>query len=296
MKRWLLLITVQAWALASMGQGVVPADTVTADSLTEMQIEVDSLLEAIAQAEEEEELRAEVDSLLESFAIADFQKKKSKPLIRPQQIIVPAAMIALGAVAVSNNRLCNIKYDVRDAFQRGRGNHRKANVEVWVTLGAQLLTVALGPKCKHDLVDRMFVKATRYALLYSTMPVVRACVRERRPDGSSNHSFPSFKTANAFMAAEQTRIERGWAWGMGAYTIAAGIGVLQMYNDKAYINDVLAGAGMGILAVHAAYWLLPLERKLFRLDKIKDKTRGFMVMPTYEPTTRTAGFTFTACL
>ena len=273
-----------------------PAEPIPFDTLPDMRAEVDSLISIIRQEEEEAEMRAEVDTLIANMVMADFKKpKKGKSLIRPQQIIVPAALITLGAVAVANPRLCEIKYDVRDAFQRGRGDHRKAKVETWVTLGAQVLNIAFGPKCKHNLIDRMLVKATSYALLYSTMPIVNACVRERRPDGNGRHSFSSFKTANAFLAAEQTRIERGWAWGMGMYTVAAGIGVLQMYNDRAYINDVLAGAGMGILSVHAAYWLLPLERKWFGLDKDR-KDKGFLVMPTYEPLTRTAGFTFTACL
>ena len=217
--------------------------------------------------------------------------------IRPQQIIVPAAMITVGAVAVANPRLCEMKTDVHDAMQRGRGSHRKIHVETWATLTAQIGVIALGPKPKHSFIDRMLVKATSYALLYSTMPVVKRCVREPRPDGKSAHSFPSLKTANAFMAAEQIRIERGWAWGMGMYTFAAGIGVLQMYNDRAYVNDVLAGAGMGILATHAAYWLLPHERRWFGLDKKKrHNDRNMVVLPTYDMTTQTVGVAFAAQL
>ena len=217
--------------------------------------------------------------------------------IRPQQIIVPAAMITAGAVAVGNHRLCEMKYDVRDAFQRGRGTHRKANVETWATLTTQLTVIALRPKPRHSLADRLLVKATGYALLYTTMPVVRRCVREERPDGHGRHAFPSFKTANAFMAAEQTRIERGWAWGMGFYTVAAGVGVLQLYNDRCYINDVVAGAGMGVLAAHAAYWLLPLERRWLGLDKRKGhRDAAMMFLPTYDYTSQTLGFAFTAQL
>lgn len=298
MRRWLLLLVVQTWTLVSIGQEIIPEDSLRTDSVTEMMTEVDSLVEAmlLESVGDATAMQAEVDSLVAGMVVADLVKTKREPLIRPQQIIVPAALITLGAVAVGNPRLCDMKRDVRDAFQRGRGHHRKANVETWITLSAQLLTVTLGSKCKHSVTDRMLVKSTGYALLYSTMPIVRACVREERPDGRSRHSFPSFKTANAFLAAEQVRIERGWAWGMGMYTVAAGIGVMQMYNDRAYINDVLAGAGMGILAVHGAYWLLPLERKWFGLDKKQNKDRGMLLMPTYEPTTRTAGFTFTACL
>ena len=232
-------------------------------------------------------------------AQTDTVEVERERLVRPQQIIVPAAMITMGAVAVGNHRLCEMKYDVRDAMQRGRGSHRKANVETWLTLSAQVGVIALGPRCKHSFVDRLMVKATSYALLYATMPVVRRCVREPRPDGHSSHSFPSFKTANAFMVAEQTRIERGWAWGMGMYTFATGIGVFQMYNDRCYVNDVVAGAGMGILATHAAYWLLPAERRWFGLDKRKRKAgseAAIVLLPTYEPVSRTVGLAFTAQL
>ena len=217
--------------------------------------------------------------------------------IRPQQIIVPAAMITAGAVAISNPRLCDWKLDVRDAFQRGRGTHRKANVETWATLTMQVTTMAFGSTPKHDLIDRLLIKTTSYALLYTAGPIVRRCVREQRPDGHGIHAFPSLKTAAAFMAAEQTRIERGWGWGMGFYAFATGVGVLQMYNDRCYINDVLAGAGMGILATHAAYWLLPLERRWIGLDKKKrNKDSAMFFVPTYDYSTQTVGFAFTAQL
>ena len=212
---------------------------------------------------------------------------------QPQQVIVPATLITVGAVAVGNRRLCEMKMDVRDAFQRARGSHHKANVEVWATLSAQIFTMALGPRPKHKFVDRMLVKATSYALLYTTMPIVRRCVYEPRPDGHGNHAFLSLKTANAFMAAEQTRIERGWGWGLGMYGFAAGIGILQMYNDRAYINDVIAGMGAGILSVHASYWLLPLERRWLGLDKRRsDRAANLVFLPTFEPQTRTAGLVF----
>jgi membrane-associated phospholipid phosphatase len=34
-----------------------------------------------------------------------------------------------------------------------------------------------------------------------------------------------------------------------------------MYNERHWLNDVLAGAGIGILSAKAAYWLLPWERR-----------------------------------
>ena len=63
------------------------------------------------------------------------------------------------------------------------------------------------------------------------------------------------------------RMEYGNAWGLGAYTIAATVGILRMYNNRHWLNDVLAGAGIGILSAKAALWLLPLEKRLLGWNK-----------------------------
>jgi hypothetical protein len=53
----------------------------------------------------------------------------------------------------------------------------------------------------------------------------------------------------------------------------------------------LAGAGTGILAARIGFWLLPLERKLFRWDKAP---AAVSLIPTYSPDTHTAGIALAA--
>lgn len=36
-----------------------------------------------------------------------------------------------------------------------------------------------------------------------------------------------------------------------------------MYNNRHWLTDVIAGAGIGILSVEAAYWLYPVITKTF---------------------------------
>ena len=51
---------------------------------------------------------------------------------------------------------------------------------------------------------------------------------------------------------------------MAGYAVAAGTGFFRMYNNRHWLTDVLAGAGIGILSVQAAYWLYPaINRTLF---------------------------------
>ena len=69
------------------------------------------------------------------------------------------------------------------------------------------------------------------------------------------------------MGAELVRLEYGPWWGAGAYAIALGVAGLRVYNERHWSNDLLGGAAIGILSANAAYWLLPLERKILGWDK-----------------------------
>lgn len=79
----------------------------------------------------------------------------------------------------------------------------------------------------------------------------------QRPDFSDHASFPSGHTAQAFAAAaflsEEYKDRLPWAPYV-AYGIAASVGALRMANNRHFISDVLAGAGIGILCVKFSYW------------------------------------------
>jgi hypothetical protein len=51
-----------------------------------------------------------------------------------------------------------------------------------------------------------------------------------------------------------------------------------MYNDRHWLTDVAAGAGIGILCTKTAYWLYPKMQKL--LFKKETKT-SVMIAPFY---------------
>lgn len=109
--------------------------------------------------------------------------------------------------------------------------------------------------------DRLLLAGTGTAIMGLIVKSLKYAVLEPRPDGSNNYSFPSGHTAATFTGAELIRLEYGGGLGAVAYTVAIATGVLRMYNEKHWCNDVLAGAGIGIFSAHAAYWLLPWERR-----------------------------------
>jgi membrane-associated phospholipid phosphatase len=88
-----------------------------------------------------------------------------------------------------------------------------------------------------------------------------------RPDGSEYTSFPSGHTAFAFASAEFLRQEykhkSPW-YGIAGYTVATATAGLRIHNNKHWLADVAAGAGLGILSTQVAYWIHPwMSKKIF---------------------------------
>jgi membrane-associated phospholipid phosphatase len=106
-----------------------------------------------------------------------------------------------------------------------------------------------------------------------------------RPNGAGNHSFPSGHTETAFVAAqflhEEFKDKSVWI-SVGGYAAATFVGVARVYNNKHWVSDVVAGAGIGILSTKAVYWVYPYFQKAFekKFGK-KDKSSQIFIFPEY---------------
>lgn len=182
------------------------------------------------------------------------------------EVVMPLTLIGAGTLGFVQP-LKDARYEVRDFLNEWRGDHRTQIDDhlQYVPLGAVYGLSLLGADAKHSYVDRTLELATAYLALGGIVNAIKYTVREPRPDGSANNSFPSGHTATTFMGAELVRIEYGddspW-YSVGAYTAAITVGVLRVYNEKHWFTDVFAGAGVGILSARIGYWLLPYTRKL----------------------------------
>lgn len=181
------------------------------------------------------------------------------------EVVMPLTLIGAGTLGFIQP-LKDARYEVRDFLNEWRGDHRTQIDDhlQYVPLGAVYGLSLLGADAKHSYVDRTLELATAYLALGGIVNAIKYTVREPRPDGSANNSFPSGHTATTFMGAELVRIEYGddspW-YSVGAYTAAITVGVLRVYNEKHWFTDVFAGAGVGILSARIGYWLLPYTRK-----------------------------------
>lgn len=113
-------------------------------------------------------------------------------------------------------------------------------------------------------------------LMTATVNSLKSSVNRMRPDGSANNSFPSGHTATAFMAATIMHREYGLTrsplYSIGGYTVATATAFSRQLNNKHWLSDVLAGAGIGILSTELGYFIADLIFK----DKgllLKDRTK-----------------------
>jgi len=84
-------------------------------------------------------------------------------------------------------------------------------------------------------------------------------IAEPRPDGSSDNGYPSGHTALAFMSANMVHHEYGltrspW-YSVAAYGLATTTAVLRVMNNAHYAQDVIMGAGIGILSTEFGYFV-----------------------------------------
>lgn len=70
----------------------------------------------------------------------------------------------------------------------------------------------------------------------------------------------------------------GWLIGYAGYAIAAITGYLRIYNDRHYLNDVVAGACIGVLSTKLAYWLYP---KIFKKSECYKEHVAIVTLPYY---------------
>ncbi|HVU95741.1 MAG TPA: phosphatase PAP2 family protein [Puia sp.] len=199
-------------------------------------------------------------------------------------LILPAAMIAYGATAVHNGTLQKVNSGVKDQIWEDNP-HKPMHVDNYLMFAPTLSVYALnaaGIHGAHNFKDRTAILLMANVIANGTVFSVKGWSHEMRPDGSDHASFPSGHTAEAFVGAEFMRLEykdvSPW-YGVAGYAMATATGVLRMYNDKHWLSDVVAGAGVGIASTRIAYWLYPKIQGIF--GKPKNPEVVNVVMPTY---------------
>ena len=182
-----------------------------------------------------------------------------------QQAIAPSALIATGSTIMAVPALHNaIDVPIHDWSQHD--GHSRMEIEDFVQFtpgGAVLLLKACGLESRHGWRDMCNLGAGS-CLIGATLGFgLKYSLGVERPYGGVYNSFPSGHTLTAFLGAELLRREYGEEYpivAIAGYTVATGVGMMRIYNNRHWPSDVLAGAGIGILSASIMYWLSPYLR------------------------------------
>lgn len=190
-------------------------------------------------------------------------------------LIAPSILIGYGIIGIESDALKGFNSEIKEEVNE--------NIDEKITLDdfTQYLPAvsvyglnAFGIEGKHDFKERSIILATSYLLVTGTVLTLKSVTHIERPDGTSFNSFPSGHTAIAFAGAEflwQEYKDHSIWYGISGYVVATGTGLFRIYNDRHWLTDVAAGAGIGILCTKTAYWLYPRIQDL--LFKKESKTK-----------------------
>jgi membrane-associated phospholipid phosphatase len=200
-----------------------------------------------------------------------------------KSFIVPATFIVYGVISLHADALQDINETVRREVYTVRQPH-KTTIDNYLQYAPAAAVYGLniaGVHGKNNFLDRTMIYGLSSLMMGIAVNVTKNLTGEIRPDGSNNLSFPSGHTATAFASAEFLRQEYKdvsvW-YGIAGYAAATATGYLRISNNKHWVGDVVAGAGVGIISTRLAYWIYPVIKR--SLSKNKDVHT--LVMPVYQ--------------
>src|SRR5574344_180794 len=187
-----------------------------------------------------------------------------------RQLVIPTLMIGTGVLGLTSDWVETKNHPLKDNLVGDR-QHTKIKVDGYTEYLPVATVYALnlcGIKGEHSMRDYTVIAVTSLVMESVTTEILKRSIYEKRPDETDNRSFPSGHTAMAFMGAELLRHEyrdvSPWI-GVAGYAVATGTGFLRIYNNRHWLTDVIAGAGIGILSAKASYRLFPyISRKLLK--------------------------------
>ncbi|TWV99642.1 phosphatase PAP2 family protein [Chitinophaga pinensis] len=210
-------------------------------------------------------------------------------------IIVPTAMITYGAVSLTSGGLRSLDRSTKNEIMEDHPTFRTSIDDYlkYVPAAAVYALNMAGIKGKHNFADRTILLGMSSVLVTSSTFFIKNATGRLRPDGSTYNSFPSGHTSVAFMTAqfmwEEYKDVSPW-YGVAGYAVATTTGVLRIYNNRHWLSDVVAGAGLGILSTKAAYWAYPRIQRLFTpKDRDREPNTRAILMPNYNTQWKSVG-------
>lgn len=178
-----------------------------------------------------------------------------------RQLIAPSALILTGTAISYTTLHSGIDGSINNWLQQD--GHQRTEFEDYMQYAptaSVFLLKACNLQSRHNWRDLVCLEAGASIFAFAINTGLKHSLRVERPYDGVYNSFPSGHTVTAFVGAEILRREYGEEYpgiAIAGYTVATGVGLMRMYNNRHWASDVLAGAGIGILSASLMYWLAP---------------------------------------
>ena len=178
--------------------------------------------------------------------------RKNKLLKRT---ILPLSLLTTGILLSDSG----FEISLHETAQGWVGNDFRTHLDDY-TRYAPVATLVVanvaGVKAQHHWFDQTKNLAVSMILTDVFTRAIKNSVVKYRPDRSNDNAFPSGHTSIAFASGAAVYEEYKDTNAYLAYSgfgFAAVTGGLRLFNNKHYISDILAGAGIGILVTRLVY-------------------------------------------
>ncbi|MGK7389430.1 MAG: phosphatase PAP2 family protein [Candidatus Cyclobacteriaceae bacterium M2_1C_046] len=239
-------------------------------------------------AQESQQVKNPQDTVSTEVDLSSEEKEKIKTSELPEgnnrrflrRGVAPSAALILAGIYTLEGRGFFSSHDLFDYRSRAfpEFSTNADDFLMWGPLVGLYGISLLSEEGRHGLKRQTLLLLASGILTSALVWPTKAWTGMERPDGDP-HAFPSGHTAYAFTIAtfmdKEFRDSKPWV-SVVSYTIAGATGVLRVLNNKHWMSDVLAGAGVGILSVNTVYWL---NGKLFNNDNLNTSLTPF-ILPT----------------
>lgn len=211
--------------------------------------------------------RQNLEATVIEDSICNFKTTLHQPVIG--QFILPISLFGAGFMVSGDNDLVD-KYELREERnERLNGFHTKVDDYLqFAPLVAGYGMLAMGAR-KNSWHYTRQIALTEFILGVSVTGI-KTWTNVLRPDGGSKNSFPSGHTAQAFASAtlfsDYFAPDHPWLRA-AAYLTATGVGVLRVMNNRHWVPDVIAGAGVGIISAKLSAFVFEKRCNRKHLEK-----------------------------
>jgi hypothetical protein len=184
----------------------------------------------------------------------------SKNYLSAKSIIIPGTFITYGFSTLESGELQKVNRGIcEEVTEDMSGFHTRVDdyLKYAPTASVYMLN-AVGIKGRHKFIGRTVILTMSSILSAQLVTALKHGTHQLRPDGSTYNSFPSGHTTTAFIGAELMNQEFGWRspwYSVAGYGMASATAALRVMNNRHWLSDVIAGAGIGMLSTKFSYWL-----------------------------------------